>query len=151
MTAEDRAKHKADVQELLDNDELLKPDPTKPSAGLTLGLIALPIVLILIKSVCDLALPEGNVLRTAFTFLGDNNIALFIAMMVTGIALHKYLVPASSPTLWNYIDKVSDSVGNITVNDAFVATTLPTTLASLVGFVVVVILNMFSGVLPGMF
>ena len=72
-------------------------------------------------------------------------------MMVTGIALHKYLVPASSPTLWNYIDKVSDSVGNITVNDAFVATTLPTTLASLVGFVVVVILNMFSGVLPGMF
>ena len=256
MTAEDKAKHKAEVQELLDNDELLKPDPAKPSAGLTLGLIALPIVLILIKSICDLALPEGNLLRTAFTFLGDNNIALFIAMMVTGIALHKYLVPASSPSLWNYIDKVSDSVGNIlmvigcgncfgtvlqasglgdalvelfskvnipvillafvlgmtvraavgaatvamlttvslvgpmalatgispvtvglaicvgtvgltlptdaafwiptrysniTVNDAFVATTLPTTLASLVGFVVVVILNMFSGVLPGMF
>ena len=256
MTAEDKAKHKAEVQELLDNDELLKPDPAKPSAGLTLGLIALPIVLILIKSICDLALPEGNLLRTAFTFLGDNNIALFIAMMVTGIALHKYLVPASSPSLWNYIDKVSDSVGNIlmvigcgncfgtvlqasglgdalvelfskvnipvillafvlgmiiraavgsatvamlttvsivgpmalatgispvtvglaicvgtvgltlptdaafwiptrysniTVNDAVVATTLPTTLGSLVGFVVVVILNMFSGVLAAMF
>ena len=91
MTAEDRAKHKADVQELLDNDELLKPDPTKPSAGLTLGLIALPIVLILIKSVCDLALPEGNVLRTAFTFLGDNNIALPIMSSPKSLIFQAFL------------------------------------------------------------
>lgn len=256
LTKADREKQKAEAQELLNDDELLKADPTKPSAGLTLGLIALPIILILIKSICDIVLPEENILRMAFTFLGDNNVALFIAMMVSGITLHKYLVPSSSPSLWNYIDKVSDSVGNIlmvigcgncfgtvlqgsglgdalvdlfskinipiillafvlamiiravvgsatvamlttvsivgpmalatgispvtvglaicvgtvgltlptdaafwiptrysniSVNDAFTATTLPTTLASLVGFVVVIILNMFSGILPGMF
>ena len=256
LTKEDKEKQKAEVEALMNDDELLKADPTKPSAGLTLGLIALPIVLILIKSVLSIVLPADNMLNIIFTFLGDNNVALFIAMLVTGFVLHKYLVPASSPTLWNYIDKVSDSIGNIlmvigcgncfgtvlqasglgdalvellstmnipvillafvlamiiraavgsatvamlttvsiigpmalatglspitaglaicvgtvgltlptdaafwiptrysdiTVDDAFVATTWPTTLASLVGFVVVVILNMFSGVLPGMF
>lgn len=256
LTKAEREKQKAEAQALINDDELLKADPTKPSAGLTLGLIALPIILILIKSICDIVLPEGNMLRVAFTFLGDNNVALFIAMMVTGAALKKYLVPATSPTLWNYIDSVSDSVGNIlmvigcgncfgtvlqasglgdalvdvlsainipvillafilamiiraavgsatvamlttvsivgpmalatgispitvglaicvgtvgltlptdaafwiptrysniTVNEAFAATTLPTTLASVVGFAVVIILNMFSGVLPGMF
>ena len=113
MSSADREKQKAEVEELLNNDELLKADPTKPSAGLTLGLIALPIVLIIIKSVCSIILPAENMLNIAFTFLGDNNVALFIAMMVTGVVLRKYLVPASSPTLWNYIDKVSDSMGNI--------------------------------------
>lgn len=256
LTSAEEADAKAQAKELLENDELLKADPEKPSAGLTLGLIALPIILIIIKSVCSIVLPADNMLNMIFTFAGDNNVALFIAMMVSGIVLRKYLTPSVSPTLWNYIDKVSDSMGNIlmvigcgncfgailqasglgdalvqllssmnipviflafmlamiiraavgsatvamlttvsivgpmvtamgmspvtvglaicvgtvgltlptdaafwlparysnlTVKEAFVATTYPTTLASITGLIVVLILNMFCQTLPGMF
>lgn len=107
-----KADHAA-ASEIIDNTELLKADPSKPSAGLTLGLIAFPIVLIVINSVCSVLLPEENILRVIFNFVGNNNVALFIAMLVTGAVLRKYLVPAASESLWKYIDKVSDSMGNI--------------------------------------
>lgn len=256
LSKEDQAAAKAEAAELLDNKELLKADPAKPSAGLTLGLIALPIVLIIINSVCAVVLPADNLLTVTFAFLGNNNVALFIAMLVSGAVLHKYLVPKVSESLWKYIDKTSDSVGNIlmvigcgncfgmilqksglgdalvellskvnipivllafvlamiiraavgsatvamlttvsivgpsavalgfspvivglaicagtvgltlptdaafwmparfsnlTVKESFAATTWPTTLASLTAFAVVLVLNLFSGVLPGLF
>lgn len=246
----------AEIAGILDDKELLKADPGKPSAGLTLLLIALPIVLIVINSVCGVLLPADHMLNLIFGFLGNNNVALFIAMIVSGFVLRGYLVPAVSPTLWNYIDKTSDSMGNIlmvigcgncfgtilqksglgdalvellskmnipvillafvlamiiraavgsatvamlttvsivgptavamgmspvivglaicvgtvgltlptdaafwmparysslTVKEAFAATTYPTTLASLAGFAVVLVLHLFSGILPGMF
>ena len=246
----------AELAGILDDKELLKADPGKPSAGLTLLLIALPIVLIVINSVCGVLLPADHMLNLIFGFLGNNNVALFIAMIVSGFVLRGYLVPAVSPTLWNYIDKTSDSMGNIlmvigcgncfgtilqksglgdalvellskmnipvillafvlamiiraavgsatvamlttvsivgptavamgmspvivglaicvgtvgltlptdaafwmparysslTVKEAFAATTYPTTLASLAGFAVVLVLHLFSGILPGMF
>lgn len=255
-TSSEKENDKAEIKNLLNNDELLKADPNKPSAGLTLALIAFPIVLIIINSVCSIMLPDGNVVKTIFGFVGNNNVALFIAMLVTGFVLRKYLVPSVSKSLWNYIDKTSDSMGNIlmvigcgncfgtilqasglgnalvdllskmnipvillafvlamiiraavgsatvamlttvsivgptavamglspvtvglaicvgtvgltlptdaafwlparysnlTVKEAFVATTYSTTLASVVGFAVVLVLNAFSGVLPGMF
>lgn len=256
MTVSDQAETKKAAAEILSNEDLLKADPEKPSAGLTLALIALPIVLIVINSICSVLLPAENTLNMVFGFVGNNNVALFIAMIVTGFVLRKHLVPAVSPTLWNYIDKTSDSMGNIlmvigcgncfgtilqksglgdalvellsrmnipvillafllamiiraavgsatvamlttvsivgptavamgmspvivglaicvgtvgltlptdaafwmparysnlTVKEAFVATTYPTTLASITGFAVVLILNIFSGTLPGMF
>ena len=42
-------------------------------------------------------------------------------------------------------------LSNISVKDAFIATTIPTTMASILAFIVILILNSFSGVLPGMF
>ena len=252
---EKREFHK-EAAELLNNEELLKADPNKPSAALTLGLIVFPIVLIVINSICSVLLPADHILRVVFSFVGNNNVALFIAMMVTGGVLRKYLVPHVSSNLWSYIDKTSDSMGNIlmvigcgncfgtilqksglgealvdllsrmnfpviflafilamiiraavgsatvamlttvsivgptavalgmspvtvglaicvgtvgltlptdaaiwmparysnlTVKEAFAATTYPTTFASIAGFIVVLILNTFSGVLPGMF
>lgn len=238
------------------SSDLIKPDSTKPSAQLTTALIALPIILIIINSVLKLILPEENLVRQLFAFLGDNNVALFIAMLVSGIVLRKYLAPTYAETIWKYIDTVSDKVGNIlmvigtggsfasilqgsgvgdslvelltgfnlpvlilafllamiiraavgsatvamlttvaivgqgavslgyspvivglaicmgtvgltlptdaafwlparynnlTVNEAVYASTIPTTLASLVGFIAIMILNSFVGVLPGMF
>ncbi|MGI5947778.1 MAG: GntP family permease [Lachnospiraceae bacterium] len=252
---EKREFHK-EAAELLNNEELLKADPNKPSAALTLGLIVFPIVLIVINSICSVLLPADHILTVVFSFVGNNNVALFIAMMVTGGVLRKYLVPHVSSNLWSYIDKTSDSMGNIlmvigcgncfgtilqksglgealvdllsrmnfpviflafilamiiraavgsatvamlttvsivgptavalgmspvtvglaicvgtvgltlptdaafwmparysnlTVKEAFAATTYPTTFASIAGFIVVLILNTFSGVLPGMF
>lgn len=40
---------------------------------------------------------------------------------------------------------------DLSVSDAFVATTWSTTLAAFVAFAAILILNVFSGVLPGMF
>lgn len=111
--AADPAEIKAEAGNILNNEELLRADPEKPSAGLTLALIALPIVLIILNSVCAVLLPADHICNVVFGFLGNNNVALFVAMLVTGFVLRKYLVPAVSPTLWNYIDKTSDSMGNI--------------------------------------
>ena len=256
LTDADRKAGKAEAAEILNNDELIKADPNKPSAGLILALIALPIVLIIINSVCGVVLPADNFAAMFFAFVGNNNVALFIAMLVTGVVLHKYLVPSVSESVWKYIDKSSDSMGNIlmvigcgncfgavlqasglgdalvdllsrvniplvllafvlamiiraavgsatvamlttvsivgptavtlglspvivglaicagtvgltlptdaafwlparyndlSVSDAFVATTWSTTLAAVVAFAAILILNVFSGVLPGMF
>lgn len=76
-------------------------------------LILLPIILIVINATFSVILPEGNTLRTIFTFVGDNNIALFIAMMVTGIVLRKYIMKNTKMNLMQFIDKSSDSMGNI--------------------------------------
>ena len=40
---------------------------------------------------------------------------------------------------------------DLTVKEAFVATTYSTTLASITAFLVILLLNMISGVLPGLF
>ena len=256
LTDADKKAGKAEAAEILNNHELIKADPNKPSAGLILALIALPIVLIIINSVCGVVLPADNFAAMFFAFVGNNNVALFIAMLVTGVVLHKYLVPSVSESVWKYIDKSSDSMGNIlmvigcgncfgavlqasglgdalvdllsrvniplvllafvlamiiraavgsatvamlttvsivgptavtlglspvivglaicagtvgltlptdaafwlparyndlSVSDAFTATTWSTTLAAVVAFAVILILNVFSGVLPGMF
>ena len=54
----------------------------KPSAGLILALIALPIVLIIINSVCSVVLPADNFVAMFFAFVGNNNVALFIACLL---------------------------------------------------------------------
>lgn len=104
---------KAEAEAILNDKELLKADPTKPSADLTIGLIAFPIVLIIINSICSVVLADGNFVKTFFAFVGNNNVALFIAMLVTGFVLRKYLVPTVSKSVWAYVDKASDSMGNI--------------------------------------
>ncbi len=104
---------KSDLEVEVLPKEVIAADPTKPSAGLTIALIAFPILLIVFNSIFSLVLPEGNAVRRFFGFVGDNNVALFIAMIVTGIVLRKYLVPKHGDSLWKYIDVVSDRVGNI--------------------------------------
>jgi GntP family gluconate:H+ symporter len=113
LTAGEKVQSQAEADAILNNGAVLKADPAKPSAGLTLGLIALPIVLIVINSICAVLLPSDNVVYKIFSFVGNNNVALFIAMIVSGLVLRKFLVPSVSKSLWNYIDKVSDSMGNI--------------------------------------
>lgn len=93
--------------------ELIEQDKSKPSPGLTLLLIGLPILLIVINSITSLFLPEGNSFRQIFSFLGDNNIALFVAMIVSAVVLNKYLVKNKDDSIWKYIDRVSDKIGNI--------------------------------------
>lgn len=46
-----KAEQKAAAQELVNDSELLKPDPTKPSAGKALVLLLLPVVMLILGSV----------------------------------------------------------------------------------------------------
>lgn len=94
-------------------EDVIKADPSKPSTSLTVGLIALPIILIILNSIFSLVLPENNILRQVFSFVGNNNVALFIAMLVSGFVLKKYLVSDAIASIWKYIDVASDKVGNI--------------------------------------
>lgn len=109
----EKADAKADAAAILENKELLKADPTKPSAMKILLLILFPIVLIIIGSVATVALPQEHLAYGFFTFVGNNNVALFIAVIVTAIVLHKYIVQRTQSTVMQYIDKASDKLGNI--------------------------------------
>jgi Gnt-I system low-affinity gluconate transporter len=60
--------------------------PTKakdlPSFGLVLGLIAIPLVLILLNTVSGVLLPEGNALRNFLNFVGHPFFALLLATLL---------------------------------------------------------------------
>jgi len=112
-TAEEKAELKAEVAAIINNGDLLKPDPTKPSAMTAFNLILFPILLIVAGAVAQIVLPEANTIRIGLTFLGNNNIALFLAMIVSAVVLRKYLVPSVKDSIMKYIDSSSDHLGNI--------------------------------------
>lgn len=104
---------KADAKALMENQELLKADPQKPSARKVFLLILFPIVLIVVGAVASVTLPQGSMAYKFFTLVGNNNIALFLALILTAVVLRKYLVKNTGMSVMNYIDKVSDKLGNI--------------------------------------
>lgn len=53
-----------------------------PSFGLIASIILVPLVLILLNTISGVVLPEGNGLRTVFTFLGHPFVALIIATLL---------------------------------------------------------------------
>ena len=58
-----------------------------PSTGLVIGLIALPIVQILVGTVLSLSLPAGSTGRGIATFIGTPAFALLVAVIVAFFAL----------------------------------------------------------------
>ncbi len=109
------AKEKAEVQALLSSDsELIQPDSSKPSAGIGFGLIAFPIVLIVMGSVVGMVTEEGSFIYTLFLFLGDKNIALFLAMLLSAFVLRKHLLAGPAKRgIMRYIDSSANKVGSI--------------------------------------
>lgn len=112
-TAKERAEAKEDAKAIVQNDELLKADPAKPSAMKIMLLIIFPIILIIIGSIVAVTVPAESFIYALFTFLGNNNIALFIAIIVSAIVLRGHIVENTGLTLMQYIDKSSDKLGNI--------------------------------------
>ena len=79
-------------------DDILKDmamdakDDSRPSGGLAIFLIFLPILLILAGTVVTTIVGSDNAaVNTFFAFIGDKNIALFIGVIVAMILLKKYL------------------------------------------------------------
>lgn len=97
------------MKEIMDDDALLAPDPRKPSAMLSFFLVILPIVMIVFASIFSLFVKEGPVYMVV-NFLGNSNIALFIAMLVTGFSLNKYI---PGKTVMGFIEESANRVGNL--------------------------------------
>ena len=106
---EEKKKSHEAMKEIVEDDELLAPDPTKPSALKAFLLVIFPIVLIVFASIFSLFVQEG-VAYTVINFIGNSNIALFISMLVTGFVLHKYMPEKS---VMQFIDDSANSTGNI--------------------------------------
>ncbi|MFF3444850.1 GntP family permease [Streptosporangium sp. NPDC002721] len=62
-------------------------DTRRPSFGVTLATVLLPVVLMMGKALADILAPEGNVLRTVLDFLGTPLVALLIAVIVAMFTL----------------------------------------------------------------
>ncbi|MER5650266.1 gluconate:H+ symporter [Streptosporangium sp. NPDC002524] len=62
-------------------------DTRRPSFGVTLATVLLPVVLMMGKALADILVPEGNVLRTVLDFLGTPLVALLIAVIVAMFTL----------------------------------------------------------------
>jgi gluconate:H+ symporter, GntP family len=64
-----------------------RPDTTRPSFGVTVATVLLPVVLMLGKALADILATEGNPARTVLDFLGTPLIALLIAVIVAMFTL----------------------------------------------------------------
>lgn len=104
---------RARAQDILQNKELLAHDPSKPTALMALGLIMFPILLIVAGAVADMALPEGSILGLVLAFLGNNNVALFLGMMVSLVALRKYLIPGTAKSLYQCLEDSANTTGSM--------------------------------------
>lgn len=94
------ARYKKNNADLTDQDNVealdLAADPTKPSAGLVLALILIPIVIISLGAFAPYFLPEESPIRGFLAFVGNTGISMFIVTILSMITLRKYLPRASS-------------------------------------------------------
>ncbi len=109
----DKSGEKADRRALVENEQLLQADPEKPSALKIFLLILFPIALIVVGAIAGVVLPAESFGFKFFSLVGNNNIALFLALILTALVLRKYLVKNTGLTVMQYVDKVSDKLGNI--------------------------------------
>jgi len=106
---EEKKKTHDAMKQIVEDENLLAPDPTKPSALKSFLLVIFPIVLIVFAAIFSLFVQEGAA-YTVINFIGNSNIALFIAMLVTGFVLHKYMPEKS---VMQFIDDSANTTGNI--------------------------------------
>lgn len=77
-------------EEADDSDAKEVDDKPKPSGGLAIFLILLPIILILAGTVAAMFLPKASPQMAFFNFIGNKNTALFIAVLVVMLVLRRY-------------------------------------------------------------
>lgn len=63
----------------------------RPTGGLGILLILLPILFILVGTIVTMMIEEGSAAYTFFAFIGNKNIALLLGVLISYFALKKYL------------------------------------------------------------
>lgn len=112
-SSKEKAELKQAAQEIVNDEELLKSDPNKPSSSTALLLIFFPIVLIVAGAIAPLLLPETSFLCQIFSFFGNSCIALFLAMILSYAVLRKYISAKEQVAFSGYFDKACDRLGSI--------------------------------------
>ncbi|WP_404330175.1 GntP family permease [Mesobacillus maritimus] len=82
-----------DASEVVDLEEVKDPNRKEISTGLSFGMLALPIVLILSNTVVGLLFKENpdHIVNTFFSTIGDKNVALLISVIVAMFVLKPYI------------------------------------------------------------
>ena len=73
--------------------------PERPSGGLSLGLLLLPVLLILVGSLGAVLLPEGSALQATLAFAGDKNIALLLGVLLAVVLLKRYITKPANEVI----------------------------------------------------
>lgn len=80
-----------------------------PSFGLSMFTLLFPICIILLSNILKAVLPEGSLVVSIASFLGDKNIALLIGSVVAFLLLHNYFEKSFSEV----VVEAADSAGLI--------------------------------------
>ncbi|MGM0903655.1 MAG: GntP family permease [Bacillota bacterium] len=82
-----------DASEVVDLEEVKDPNRKEISTGLSFGMLALPIVLILSNTVVGLLFKDNpdHFVNTFFSTIGDKNVALLISVIVAMFVLKPYI------------------------------------------------------------
>ncbi len=98
-----------DVKDVLSDEDMLKRDESKPSAGIALTLILFPIVLIMMRSVMVFVLAKESVAYKVINFVGNNVVALFLGVLLACVVLRKSIADPLSKVM----TKSANSFGNM--------------------------------------
>ena len=98
---EEKQRARDAMKEIMEDEDLLAPDPTKPSALKAFLLVMFPIVLIVFAAIFSLFVTEGPV-YTVINFVGNSNIASSspcssLAMFCIRICLKRPSCSTSTP------------------------------------------------------
>ncbi len=86
----------AESELLVQDDFVPEAESNNPSAGLSLSILLLPIMLILVGSIISLIIGKTHALYPLVTFLGDKNIALLIGVISAMVFLRPYFTRSAS-------------------------------------------------------
>lgn len=95
--------------DIVEFEKELEEKTDKPSGGMAIGLILLPIVMILMGTIASLLLPKGSFAYEPFNFIGNKNIALLVGVLVAIVACRKYF----SESIDDMINDCGKSIGII--------------------------------------
>lgn len=109
------AKERKELKAVLDeNSEILQVNPNNASAKAGFLLILMPIAIIVTGSIVSLVAPKESAIYVFFQFFGNQNIALFISMLVAAFVLRKNLLAGPAKKgIMRFIDSSANGVGGI--------------------------------------
>ncbi|RZT84198.1 GntP family gluconate:H+ symporter [Pseudonocardia sediminis] len=111
------------------------PEAPRPSFGITLATVLLPVALMMAKAVADLVASEGTLARSALDFVGTPLVALLISVLVAAFTLGRGAgmgVRAVSKTLENALPPIAGIVLIVAAGGGFKQTLVDTGIGQLI-------------------
>lgn len=111
------------------------PEAPRPSFGITLATVLLPVALMMAKAVADLVASEGTLVRSVLDFVGTPLVALLISVLVAAFTLGRGAgmgVRAVSKTLENALPAIAGIVLIVAAGGGFKQTLVDTGIGQLI-------------------